>query len=39
MGYGVVAKWITKRRERSRNRRMEKKAMRGEYVESRFPGE
>jgi hypothetical protein len=39
MGFGPAAKYVTKRRERARNRRLERQALAGDDVESRFPGE
>ena len=40
MSYGKVAKWITRHKERARNRRMRHKAMKDhEDFEKRFPGE
>lgn len=40
LGSGKSAKYVTKRRERARNRRMEDKAVfDSENIESRFPGE
>jgi len=40
LGVGYIAKWITKHKERQRNKRMAYKAMHDhEDFEKRFPGE
>lgn len=40
LGYGKIAKWITKKIERRRNREMINRAMKDpEDFEKRFPGE
>lgn len=40
MDFGPVAKWITKRKERQRNKSMAKNAIKNPNIfEKRFPGE
>ena len=40
MSFGPVAKWISKKKERTRNKKLERDAMiNPDEVEGRFPGE